>query len=299
MSLLVVGSVALDTIKTPFGSVNNALGGSAVYFSLASSIFTKTRVVGVVGSDFPKRHLTRLASKGIDIEGLKVVDGKTFRWSGKYEFSLNEAHTLSTELNVFKDFRPDIPKGYRDSRYVFLANIDPDLQLDVLKQVRSPRLVACDTMNYWIASKKPSLKKLLKKVDVFILNDAESRQLSGEPNLFKAARSICSMGPKTVIIKKGEHGSLMRYGKSIFISPAYPLEAIYDPTGAGDSFAGGFMGYLSQSGRCDKQTLRKAVICGTMVASFGVEKFGTERFDGLSSKEIRGRMRAFDSCVKF
>ena len=299
MSLLVVGSIALDTIQMPFGKARNALGGSAVYFSLSASFFTKVRIVGVVGEDFPKDHIRLLKSKGVDTEGLKVTKGETFRWSGQYKYSLNEAETLSTKLNVFRDFRPRLPANYRYSDHIFLANIDPELQLEVLKQMKSPELVACDTMNYWIESKKPALKKVLKHVDIFILNEAEARQLSGEPNLFKSAKVICGMGPKTVIIKKGEHGSLMRSGGAIFIAPAYPIETIYDPTGAGDSFAGGFMGFLSQKGRCDKRALRLAIIYGTIIASFNVEKFGTKRLEGLDIRQIRARLNEFSTCVRF
>ncbi|MDD5072960.1 MAG: PfkB family carbohydrate kinase, partial [Candidatus Omnitrophica bacterium] len=242
MSLLVVGSIALDSIKTPFGKVDEALGGSAVYFSCAATFFNSARLVGVVGADFPKKYIQLLEKRGVDVTGLKIDGGKTFRWKGEYGFDLNTAHTIYTYLNVFADFKPEIPAEYRDSDNVFLANIDPSLQLDVLKQVDDPRLIACDTMNYWIENKPKELKKLLKHVHIFFANDKEAREFSGELNLLKAARYIFSCGPKIAIIKKGEHGVLCISKDFIFSYPAYILEDPFDPTGAGDTFAGGFMG---------------------------------------------------------
>jgi len=239
MSLLVVGSVAFDSVKTPFGKADDVLGGSATYFSTAASYFTDVSVVAVVGSDFPEKHLTFLKSRKIDIEGIEQTEGKTFRWKGEYGYDLNEARTLDTQLNVFQSFKPKLPESYKNKNVVFLANIDPDLQREVLEQVEKPSLVACDTMNFWIEGKKDSLLKTLKMVDILLINDGEARELSGEPNLVKAASIIHSMGPKTLIIKQGEYGALMFKDGKIFSAPAYPLESVFDPTGAGDSFAGG------------------------------------------------------------
>ncbi len=242
MSLLVVGSVALDSVKTPFGKVEEALGGSAVYFSCAASFFSSVRLVGVVGSDFPKKNIELLRKRCIDLKGLTTDKGKTFRWKGNYGYDLNVAHTIYTHLNVFADFKPVIPFVYKNSKNVFLANIDPDLQLDVLRQVNSPQLIACDSMNFWIENKRKELKRLLKHVQIFFVNNTEAREFSGEHNLLKAARYIFSCGPKIAIIKKGEHGVLCVGKDFIFSYPAYILEDPFDPTGAGDTFAGGFMG---------------------------------------------------------
>jgi len=293
MSLLVVGSIALDSIKTPFGKVEEALGGSAVYFSCASSLFSSVRLVGVVGADFPKKHIELLKKKGIDIRGLKIDGGKTFRWKGEYGFDLNTAHTIYTHLNVFAEFKPEIPAEYRDSENVFLANIDPSLQIDVLRQVEDPRLIACDTMNYWIENKPKELKKLLKGVHIFFANDKEVRQFSGEINLLKAARYIFSCGPKIAIIKKGEHGVLCISKDFIFSYPAYILEDAFDPTGAGDTFAGGFMGYLSGVNRINEASLRRACAYGTILASFAVEDFSVNRLLKLTDKDVKDRYKKF------
>lgn len=299
MSLLVVGSVAFDAVKTPFGEVDEALGGSATYFSTASSYFTDVAVVAVVGSDFPEKHLTSLKSHGIDIEGIERKEGKTFRWKGEYGYELNEAKTLDTQLNVFESFKPNLPESYRNRKVVFLANIDPDLQRDVLSQVKEPALVACDTMNFWISGKKDSLIKTLKSVNILLINDGEARQLANEPNLVKAAGIIMKMGPTTLVIKRGEYGALMFTGKEIFAAPAYPLEAVFDPTGAGDSFAGGFMGYLTNTMNFEPANIRKAIIFGSVMASFNVESFSLDRLKTLDYKEIEARFREFKRLTHF
>ncbi|HOX09340.1 MAG TPA: PfkB family carbohydrate kinase [Candidatus Omnitrophota bacterium] len=293
MSLLVVGSIALDSVKTPFGKAEDALGGSAVYFSCAATFFNKARLVGVVGADFPAKYIKLLGKRGVDTQGLKIDGGKTFRWKGEYDYDLNTAHTIYTHLNVFADFKPEIPAAYRDSENVFLANIDPSLQLDVLKQIDSPRLIACDTMNYWIESKPKQLKRLLEHVDIFFCNDREAREFSGEHNLLKAARYIFSCGPKIAIIKKGEHGVLCVSKKFVFSYPAYILEDPFDPTGAGDTFAGGFMGYVSRAKRVNEAELRKACAFGTILASYTVEDFSVNRLLRLGKKDISGRYAKF------
>jgi sugar/nucleoside kinase (ribokinase family) len=299
MSLLVVGTVALDTVKTPFGEASEVLGGSATYFATAASYFTKVRLVAVVGRDFPEEHLRFLESKQIDLSGLQTLDGKTFRWRGEYGFQLNEAHTLETQLNVLESFRPDLPPSYRDAEMVFLGNIDPRLQQEVLRQVKRPKIVACDTMNFWIEGKRDDLKQTLRQVDIVIINDGEARELGGEANLIRAAKNILSDGPKTLIIKRGEYGVLMFTEKTAFAAPAYPLEAVYDPTGAGDSFAGGFMGYLTQSGDLSEVGIRRAVIFGSVMASFNVESFSLERLRRLTRREIDDRYREFGRLTYF
>ncbi|MEJ2182546.1 MAG: PfkB family carbohydrate kinase [Nitrospirota bacterium] len=299
MSLLVVGSVAFDSVKTPFGEVAEVLGGSATYFSTSASYFTDVRLVAVVGEDFPERHVGFLKTRNIDIQGLERVPGRTFRWQGEYGYQLNEAHTLKTELNVFETFRPKLPEPYRASDIVFLANIDPDLQRDVLGQVQSPSLVAMDTMNFWIEGKRDSLMETLKFVDILIINDAEARQLTGEPSLVRAARKIHSSGPKTLVIKRGEYGVLLFSGGSVFSAPAYPLEEVFDPTGAGDTFAGGFMGFLANSLDASERTLRQAVVMGSVMASFNVEDFSLNRIRDLDYKEIEARFREFKGLSHF
>ncbi len=299
MSILVVGSVAFDTVKTPFGEAGDVLGGSASYFSIAASFFAPVNLVAVVGEDFPDEHLDLFRKLSVDTQGLKRLPGKTFRWTGEYGFALNEAKTLDTRLNVFENFQPEIPEAYRHSQYVFLGNIDPTLQRQVVCQVSKPRLVACDTMNYWIQSKLDDLKKTLALVDILIINDAEARMLTREPNLTKAARIICSWGPKTLVVKKGEFGVAMFTDGSIFGAPAFPLEEVFDPTGAGDSFAGGFVGYLARAGRLDDETIRKAVIYGSVMASFSVEDFSLNRLKRLTSSEIQHRYREFKRLTHF
>ncbi|MGE5432005.1 MAG: PfkB family carbohydrate kinase [Syntrophomonadaceae bacterium] len=295
MGLLIVGSIALDTVATPFDRIDDALGGSAVYVSLAASYFSgPVYMVGVVGEDFDKEHIKLLEDHHIDLEGLKVVSGgKTFRWSGKYHYDLNVRDTLLTELNVFATFDPVIPEKYKKSKFVLLGNIDPELQLKVLEQMDKPGFVICDTMNFWIEGKKAELLKVLKKVDVLIINDSEARLLAQEPNLIKAARMIRAMGPKYLIIKKGEHGALLFSDDTVFSAPAYPLENIYDPTGAGDSFAGGFVGYLHKTQDIGIENLKRAVVFGSAMASFCVEKFSTKGLENLSYLQAHDRFREF------
>ena len=301
MSVLVVGSVALDSIETPFGSAKETVGGSAVYISAAASYFVSPiRLVGVVGGDFPKKGLKFLEDRNVDLEGLEIVaDGKTFRWAGRYHYDLNERDTLSTHLNVFEKFDPKIPEKYRKSRVVCLGNIDPVLQRRVLDQMEKPRFVVCDTMNYWIERKNVELKETLKLIDVLILNDSEARLLSHEPNLIKAGRLIRQMGPGAVIIKKGEHGALLMTEHTIFSAPAYPMENIFDPTGAGDSFAGGFVGWLARTDDMTEGNLKRAVIHGSTLASFCVEKFGVEGLADLTYLQIQDRFRQFRELSRF
>ena len=299
MSLLVVGSVAFDSVKTPFGEADEVLGGSGTYFSTSASYFTDVSLVACVGTDFPEKHLTFLKSRSIDIEGIEKMEGKTFRWKGEYGYELNEAKTLDTQLNVFQSFKPKLPENYKDKKIVFLANIDPDLQREVLSQVNEPVLVACDTMNFWIEGKKDSLLETLKLVDILLINDGEARELSGEPNLVKAASKILLYGPKTLIIKRGEYGALMFKGGRIFSAPAYPLEAVFDPTGAGDSFAGGFMGYLSSTMNFDDANIRKAIIFGSVMASFNVESFSLDKIRSLDYSEIENRFNEFKKLTHF
>jgi sugar/nucleoside kinase (ribokinase family) len=299
MGILVVGSVALDTVKTPFGQVEEALGGSATYFSVAASYFTDVSVVAVVGEDFPDRHVSFLKTRRIDLAGLKKAPGKTFRWSGHYDYDLNTANTLKTELNVFEKFNPELPESYRDAEIVFLANIDPVLQRSVLGQTRGPKLVAADTMNYWIESRKPELLETLKLVDILTINEAEARELAGEPNLVKAARKILAMGPKTLIVKRGEYGVLMFNAGSVFSAPAYPLESVFDPTGAGDTFAGGFMGFMANVRDWSDPGLRKALVMGSVMASFTVEDFSLGGIKGLAYEEIERRYREFKRLSHF
>jgi sugar/nucleoside kinase (ribokinase family) len=297
--LLVVGSVALDSVKTPFGQVAEALGGSATYFSYAASFFTAVSVVAVVGEDFPEEHLHLLQGRGVDLSGLQVTKGQTFRWTGEYGYDLNEARTLATHLNVFADFRPTLPEQLKRPSFLFLANIDPELQLQVLHQVERPRLVALDTMNFWIEGKREALLKVLGEVDALVVNDREARQLTREANLIKAALAIHSYGPRIVVIKRGEYGALMVNGGRFFFTPAYPLELVFDPTGAGDSFAGGFMGYLARQERLDEATLRRAIVYGSVMASFTVEDFSLNRLKRLKESEISQRFESFQELVRF
>ena len=295
--LLVVGSVALDSVETPFGKVQEALGGSATYFSYSASFFTRVRLVAVVGQDFPETHLRLLEDRGVDIGGLQVASGRTFRWTGEYGYDLNEAKTLDTQLNVFAEFRPELDEDRGRVPYLFLANIDPELQLEVLHQMKErPRLVALDTMNFWIQGKRDALRRVLAEVDVVTVNDGEARQLASEPNLIRAARAISAMGPRTVIVKRGEYGALLMTDGALFFVPAYPLESVYDPTGAGDTFAGGFLGYLDSQGAdaaADPHVLRRAMVYGATLASFNVEEFGTERVRRLTRDEIDERFEEF------
>jgi len=301
VSLLVVGSIAFDTVETPFGKVDDALGGSAVYISIAASYFSSpVRLVAVVGGDFPPENRRFLEEHNIDLEGMQVVgDGKTFRWGGRYHYDMNTRDTLYTELNVFKDFNPMIPAQYRKTSYVCLGNIDPVLQRKVLEQVEKPRLVVGDTMNYWIESNPEELKKTLKMVDVLVLNDSEARLISQEPNLIKAAKKVIALGPGAVIIKKGEHGALLVTGNTIFSAPAFPLETIFDPTGAGDAFAGGLIGWIAKTDDTSPENLKRAVIYGSTLASFCVERFSVEGLTDLTYLEIQDRYRSFMELSRF
>ncbi len=299
MSLLVVGSVALDSVETPFGKANSVLGGSATFFAASASNLVPVQVVGVVGSDYPMDKLDALAKRGVDFAGLERAEGSSFRWRGRYRHDLNAAETLETHLGVFSNFHPKIPPQFRKAPFVFLGNIDPRLQLDVLTQVDRPKLVACDTMNFWIESRRPDLVKLLEHVDAITLNDGEARQLTDCYNLIKAARWIMAKGPKLVIIKKGEHGAFMFTGGTVFFAPAFPLEEVFDPTGAGDSFAGGFMGYLARSGDLGEANLRRAVIYGSAMGSFAVEKFSIERLLEVDDAQLAARVAEFRRLVAF
>ena len=298
-SLLVVGSVAFDTVRTPFGEATEVVGGSATYFSTAASFFTDVELIAVVGEDFPESHIDFLKSRGIDLTGLERRGGKTFRWRGEYTYQLNEAHTLETHLNVLETFRPKIPEQYRSPKMLFLGNIDPELQLDVLNQVERPRLVACDTMNFWIGGKRDALWRVLEKVDVLVINDGEARDLGQDSNLVKVAKETLARGPKHLIIKRGEHGVLMFNQKHTFGAPAFPLEMVKDPTGAGDTFAGGFMGHLASTGDLSEAGFRRAIIFGSVMASFTVEAFSLDRLRCLEYKEIEARFREFKRLTHF
>jgi sugar/nucleoside kinase (ribokinase family) len=299
MGILVVGSVALDSVITPLGRKDDVLGGSATYFSLAASYFTDVSIVAVVGEDFSDSHISFLQKKGIDVAGLQRQKGKTFRWTGEYHADLNTRTTLDTQLNVFADFAPKLLDSHRNQNYLFLGNIDPDLQRSVLEQMKRPKLVACDTMNYWIESKRESLLKTLAVIDLLVINDEEAKQLANEPNLIRAARKILEMGPKMLVIKRGEYGALMFNAKSVFGIPAFPLENVLDPTGAGDSFAGGLMGYLAASQKCDDASLRKAVVFGSAMASFNVTDFGPKQLGDLTYPEIEARYNEFKQLAYF
>ena len=297
--LLVVGSVALDSVSTPFGTVCEALGGSATFFSYAASFFTGVRLVATVGEDFPREHLELLRGRGVNLESLQVSKGRTFRWTGEYGYDLNEARTLDTQLNVFADFKPVLTPELRRIPYVFLANIDPVLQLDVLHQMaKRPQLVALDTMNFWIRGKREALQRVLGEVDVVTINDGEARELAGEPNLVRATRAITAMGPQTVVVKRGEYGALMFCDGAFFMVPAYPLDSVYDPTGAGDTFAGGFVGYLAAMDRVDAATMRRAIVYGSVMASFAVEDFSLNRLTRLTSDEIGQRYEQFGDLTR-
>jgi sugar/nucleoside kinase (ribokinase family) len=300
MSLLVVGSVAFDAIETPLGKVERTLGGAASYFALGASHFTPVRIVAVVGDDFTKKEESVFRGRKIDLEGVEHAPGKSFFWSGRYSLNMNERTTLATELNVFANFRPTLPKSYGDSQFIFLGNIDPTLQRSVLQQVRGkPKVVALDTMNYWISGTPEPLRQALKDTQILMINDDETRQLTGEHNLLRAAKAVFKMGPRTLVVKRGEHGALMIHDKFMFSVPAYPLEEVRDPTGAGDSFAGGFMGYLASVGRINERTLRSAMVYGSVVGSFTVERFGVERLASVTRREIAARARLFSKLTAF
>ena len=297
--ILTVGSVAFDSIKTPFGAASRVVGGAATYFSVAASFFTDVRMVAVVGDDFTEEQMRVFSGRRIDLTGLQRVPGETFRWKGEYSFDLNSRETIYTRLNVFDQFRPVLPESYRSTPFVFLANIHPALQSEVLDQVREPRFVAADTMNYWIEGTPDELRKVLARVDALVINDQEARELSGEPNLVKAARAIQQMGPKLLIIKRGEFGVLMTRDRGFFAAPAMPLEEVSDPTGAGDSFAGGFIGYLAAAGEITDTVVTRAIIAGSALASFAVEDFGLDRLLRLTPDELRDRFAEFKRLTHF
>ncbi len=297
MSLLVVGSVALDSIFTPFGETADALGGSAVYFAVAGSVLHPVQVVGVVGGDYPVHELERLSARGIDWSGVERAEGESFRWKGKYSYDLQSRETLETRLGVFAHFQPKIPEAFRAAEYVFLGNIDPELQIGVLGQVQQPKLVVCDTMNYWIQSKKSTLLDLLSRVDVLMVNDGEARELSGDWNIHRAGRWILSQGPSRVVIKQGEYGALLIEQSRTFYVPAFPLETVYDPTGAGDAFAGGFMAYLARTGSVSDDNIRRAMVYGAAMGSYAVEQFGIRAFEHVNLADVEARVRAFQDLT--
>ena len=297
--LLVVGSVALDTVETSQGKRDEILGGAASFSCYAASFFAPTRLVGVVGTDFPVAHEDLLRAHGIDLGGLERVPGRTFRWAGRYAADFNTRTTLDTQLNVFQNFSPKLPPAWAASDYVFLANIDPVLQLAVLEQAGLPKFIACDTMNFWISGKRPELLRLLQRVDMLLLNDEEARQLSGEANLPAAARAIRAMGPRAVVIKRGDAGALLFHEGGVFAAPAFPIEDVVDPTGAGDSFAGGFMGWLARTGNTSPQSIRTAMILGSVLASYCVEDFSLDRFRTLDGAAVQARIGGFADLVRF
>jgi sugar/nucleoside kinase (ribokinase family) len=300
VSLLVVGSVAFDGVESPYGKVERTLGGAATYFAVAASFFTHVKLVGIVGDDFTEKDAAIFHGRHIDTDGLERAAGKTFFWAGRYSENLNERVTLVTDLNVFADFKPRLPESYRTSKFVFLANIAPDLQRDVLHQVKKrPKIAALDTMNYWIERTNADLRETLKHVDILMINDAETRQLSSEHNLLRAARHIFKMGPSTLVVKRGEHGAMLVDKRGVFCVPAFPLEEPHDPTGAGDSFAGGFMGYLASAGKATDASLRRAMVYGSVMGSFAVEKFGLDRLRTLKRGEIHARARHFSKLTQF
>ncbi len=299
MSVLVVGTVAFDSIETPFGSAERILGGSAAYFAMTASSFNPVQIVGVIGEDFPTEYVELLTQKGIDLQGLKTEKGETFHWRGRYHEDLNVRDTLELHLNVLSGFVPRLPETYKDTQYVFLGNIDPTMQMEVLNQLKNTRLVACDTMDHWIQESLPELRKVLQRVEILVINDSEAKLLSGEHNVVRAARSILKMGPKVLLIKRGEYGVLQFSDSSLFATPAYPLEEVCDPTGAGDSFAGGFMGYLARTGDHSERGLRRAIAYGSVAASFNVEAFGMERMVALTLEQIEERYHRFLELTDF
>lgn len=299
MSVLVVGTVAFDSIETPVASAERILGGSAAYFAMTASFFTPVQIVGVIGEDFPKEYLDILSKRGIDLAGLKTEKGDTFHWRGRYHEDLNVRDTLELHLNVLSGFVPSLPQSYRDARYVFLGNIDPSMQIKVLDQLNNCRLVACDTMDHWIQGSLTELRNVLKRVEILVINDSEAKLLSGEHNVVRAARSILKMGPKVLLIKRGEYGVLQFSDSTLFVTPAYPLEEVFDPTGAGDSFAGGFIGYLARTGDHTDRGLRRAIAYGSVVASFAVEDFGLRKIISLTMEKIEDRYRRFLELTDF
>jgi sugar/nucleoside kinase (ribokinase family) len=299
MSLLAIGSVAFDDVETPFGHRERALGGSATYFSLSASRFHPVRIVAVVGEDFGPDQMRVFQGRPIDLTGLSQVPGQSFHWQGAYGYDLNEARTLATHLNVFADFRPDLPAGYRTSSYLFLGNIDPVLQLEVLHQMAGrPKWTALDTMNYWIRGARPALEKVLREVDILLVNDAEVRELTQEHSLLKAYKRVQAMGPRVLVVKRGEYGVALFTPEGHFAAPAYPLEDVFDPTGAGDTFAGGFLGYLAWIDRKDVTALKHATLVGSVMASFTVEQFSTERLEQITQDEVRNRLALFSDMIR-
>jgi len=299
VSILCVGSVALDSVETPFGSAERVLGGSAVFFTAAATLFAPVQVVGVVGDDYPVDDLDFLGARGADLSGIERAPGESFFWAGRYHFDLNTRDTLDTRLGVFADFEPKIPSAFRAARFVFLGNIDPVLQLDVLDQVDAPSVVVCDTMNYWIDSSRVELIELLARVDVLMVNDEEVRQLADEPNLLKAARWVQERGPGMVVVKKGEHGAMLFADDWVFFVPGFPLEEVFDPTGAGDAFAGGFVGHLARAGTRDAAELRRAMVYGSALGSFACEAFSVDRLRDLSVESIDRRVADFRRITSF
>lgn len=299
MSILVVGTVAFDSIETPYGSAERVLGGSASYFAVAASFFSPVKIVGIIGQDFPAEYLEIFSRRGIDLEGLQREQGGTFHWRGRYHEDLNVRDTVELHLNVLTKFAPRLPESYRNAEYVFLGNIDPMIQIEVLDQMQSMRMIACDTMDHWIQGSNRELRKVLARIEILVINDSEARLLSGEHNIVRAARSILRMGPKVVLIKRGEYGVLQFSDSSVFATPAYPLEEVFDPTGAGDSFAGGFLGHLARSWDGSEGGLRRAIVYGSVVASFTVEDFGLKRLAALSVDEIEERYRRFIELTDF
>jgi len=299
MSIIVLGTVALDTVKTPFGSKKHMLGGSAAHFSMSARLFAKVNLVAIIGEDFPPKYIEFLRKKGLILTSLIKEKGRTFKWQGEYRGDLNTALTLNTELGVLSAFRPCISKEQRKIKHIFLANVDPDIQRHLLSSMQSPQLVGLDSMNYWIHHKRQGLVRLLKKVDIYVANDQEARDLSGETNLIKAAKCLSSYGPKMVLIKKGEHGVIFYTDKFTIAIPAYPTDKVIDPTGAGDTFAGGFMGYLTKARKINSETLKQAIAFGTIAASFNVEGFGLERTSRLSLSELERRLSRFRELVVF
>jgi sugar/nucleoside kinase (ribokinase family) len=299
MSLLVVGSVAFDDVETPFGRRERVIGGSATYFSLSASRFAPVQVVAVVGEDFGPKEMGVFEGRPIDLQGLSRKPGKSFHWRGAYGWDLNEAKTLETQLNVFADFHPELPEPYRGTPHLFLGNIHPGLQLDVVRQMKTrPRWIAMDTMNYWIRDYREELGKTLREVDILLVNDAEARELTHEHSLLKAYRKIRDMGPRILVVKRGEYGVALFTPEGVFGLPAFPLEDVFDPTGAGDTFAGGFLGHLARVERMDLGTLKQATLAGTVMASFTVERFSTERLESLTQEELTGRLTLFSDMIR-
>ena len=300
MSLLVIGTVAFDSVKTPFGEADNVLGGSATYFAVSASYFTSVRLRAIVGDDFPDEHMKVFEKHKINTDGLEKIPGKkTFSWKGSYGFDLNTATTLETNLNVLLDFNPELSEEDANAEFVFLANIDPSLQLEVIDQLKKPRIIALDSMNFWIENKKEELLKVMQKVDMVVLNEAEAREITGTPSLVKAAKEIHKMGPNTIIIKQGEYGSISLFKDEMFSAPAYPLEDVYDPTGAGDTFGGGVMGYLASKGELNSDSLRQAMIVGSAMASYNVESFSLDRITGLEFNDIVTRYNEIKRITAF